>query len=985
MAILRLFKALLIAACSWGGAWSQELFTVGWQSPNGAASTYNISHHTFDYIGKQLGVQFQINPYLDDADLLQAANQGITDFSYAGPTSIYCVILSANVQPLVTINNFNASGSPYSTLSGSIITLTTSGIKTYADIVGKTVAAGQFTGLTTLQSEFFLLQQNGVSLFTDAKAFVGYRTTPQIINAVLSKTVDVGFIESSQLSALQRNGTDTSHIQVVQPMQYANSPFVSSTPTYSSAVLAASSKINNTFRTQVVRALLALEPDSEPCTSGKYAGWVIPQSFLTIRKLLTATGSLTAGGNACTNFSSIYDFVVCPAGYQRKNDVTLDNSCNSQGFTCPVGSYLCICSPCQPIKGPQMIGHLRTTYFVIIAAVFGFVAAICIFLAIRILKLQRAIIPWKELHMTDIEVGRSAKGRVLKGCYKSIPIAVKRATPSQSCYWSVFDHDDMPERSACFQKGTMLSDHTHKVLVNALLHLKIFSKTQRLIFYIHKAHRLRHGNVLPILGCSVGEHGDEVLVVTEFAEKGTLEEVMTNKTIETDEVMRLDFARDVARGMAYLHCVDPPVFTRNVRTHHILVDEDMRARIGVSLAPFKRLSVYNPPEVVRGQPQTAASNVYKYGMLLYELVFAKPTFVFVLRSEEQMVEAIMDADSFNINEMLPKPPRAAHPLWPLMQQCWSLNPNDRPSFAAVLKQVEQYADSINIQSTRLATHDKRLLDSMLPPSVILALQEGREVQPEHYDSCSIFFSDIVGFTAISHLSSPSEVMQMLDRLYKAFDSLVQHHDLFKVETIGDAYMVASNVQRPHPNDHAARLVRFARDALQIVKTIPIDNTNPNSPMIQIRCGIHSGKCVASVVGSTNPRYCLFGDTINLASRMESMSQPGRLQISEDCRKLVVQQDPELARDIVKRPGRIDCKGKGRLKTYWVMTPEEAAARGYNNNATSTSPVESRHSLELKRGNFAKQDVRIDIPGLMRRSNSGPKTEPTKVESPFAKV
>lgn len=308
MNLWRLFSLISLALTTicLPRACAMETFTIGWQAPNGPASVYNLSNATFDYVGAQLGVQFEIQPYATDAALTAAP----VDFWYSNPVNMYCIILAQNVQPLVTINNLDpATHRIYSTLSGSIITMNTSGIFTYQDIIGKVVGAGQFTGLTTFTSEFNLLQQNNVSLFTQSRTFVGYGTNLQIVQAVLAGDIDVGFVTSSQLTTMAANGTDVSSIDIVQPMTYANSPFISSTPTYSSSVLAASTNINNTFRTKLVAALLELEPGSPTNIKASVAGWVIPQSFLLIRKLMQATGSLTPAGNTCTSFDSIYGFV----------------------------------------------------------------------------------------------------------------------------------------------------------------------------------------------------------------------------------------------------------------------------------------------------------------------------------------------------------------------------------------------------------------------------------------------------------------------------------------------------------------------------------------------------------------------------------------------------------------------------------------------------------------------------------------------------
>jgi class 3 adenylate cyclase len=208
--------------------------------------------------------------------------------------------------------------------------------------------------------------------------------------------------------------------------------------------------------------------------------------------------------------------------------------------------------------------------------------------------------------------------------------------------------------------------------------------------------------------------------------------------------------------------------------------------------------------------------------------------------------------------------------------------------------------------------EKELLESLLPLHAAEGLRRGKEVKPRLHNHVTMFFSDIVGFTNICESLSPWQVIDMLNRLYSIMDFLAKDFNLFKVETIGDAYVCCSGL--PEANEkHAVNVANFAIAVSHCCRTV----TSPlTGEPILLRIGIHSGPCASGIVGETNPRYCVFGDTVNTTARHESTGEPGRVHCSSStARELRKQAANEFD---LKSRGKVSMKGKGELETVRML-------------------------------------------------------------------
>ncbi|KAI8045755.1 hypothetical protein M5D96_001942 [Drosophila gunungcola] len=233
-----------------------------------------------------------------------------------------------------------------------------------------------------------------------------------------------------------------------------------------------------------------------------------------------------------------------------------------------------------------------------------------------------------------------------------------------------------------------------------------------------------------------------------------------------------------------------------------------------------------------------------------------------------------------------------------------------------LDQEQQKSKKLE-ESMRLLDEEMRrtdeLLYQMIPKQVADRLRRGENPIDtcEMFDSVSILFSDIVTFTEICSRITPMEVVSMLNAMYSIFDKLTERNSVYKVETIGDAYMVVAGAPDKDAN-HAERVCDMALDMVDAITDLKDPSTGQH---LRIRVGVHSGAVVAGIVGLKMPRYCLFGDTVNTASRMESTSIAMKVHISESTKILIGPNYKILER------GEIDVKGKGTMGTYWLEERE----------------------------------------------------------------
>ena len=408
----------------------------------------------------------------------------------------------------------------------------------------------------------------------------------------------------------------------------------------------------------------------------------------------------------------------------------------------------------------------------------------------------------------------------------------------------------------------------------------------------------------------------EPALVMEYMEHRSLYQLLHNETFVFDGELTINILRDISQGIRFLHAANPQVIHGDLKSANILVDRKFRAKVAdFGLSQKQSLGrtgtpYWMAPELLRKEANnTSASDIYSFGIILYEVYARKDPY-----KDENPKEVLQQIIESSICKRPPIPDGSPAEIQSLMESCLLDDAETRPTAEEIDNRLRR-SGTKQLAPVDSRNGNKRMsLFDMFPSHIAKALEEGRDVEPEHREEVTIFFSDIVGFTTLSSTLTPRKVANMLDRLYHKFDALSQKHDLYKVETIGDAYLAVTNLVKDQPNDHAKLIADFAIDAVKASNETLVDEDDESKGFVNIRVGFHSGPIVADVVGNRNRKYTLFGDTINTSSRMESTSKTNRIQCSKASALLLRKQAPDIA---LASRGLIPVKGKGEMHTFWV--------------------------------------------------------------------
>ncbi|XP_062984886.1 atrial natriuretic peptide receptor 2 [Elgaria multicarinata webbii] len=607
--------------------------------------------------------------------------------------------------------------------------------------------------------------------------------------------------------------------------------------------------------------------------------------------------------------------------------------------------------PCFDVDDPSCDqSPLNTLAIVALGAGLTFLMfGVSSFLIFRKLMLEKELasmlwrIRWEELQFGSAE-------RYCKGAGSRLTLSLRGS--SYGSLMTAHGKYQIFANTGLFKGNVVAIKHVNK---------KRIELTRQVLFELKHMRDIQFNHLTRFIGACIDP--PNICIVTEYCPRGSLQDILENESINLDWVFRYSLINDIVKGMAFLH-TSIIGFHGSLKSSNCVVDSRFVLKItDYGLGSFRHCSesegshalyakkLWTAPELLQKGPPILAplamqkADVYSFGIILQEIALRNGAF-YIEGMDLSPKEIVQKVRNSQRPYFRPTTDTRLHSeeLAVLMERCWAQDLTERPDFAQIkifirrfnregstsildnlLSRMEQYANNLEKlveERTQAYLEEKRkaeaLLYQILPHSVAEELKRGETVQAEAFDCVTIYFSDIVGFTSLSAESTPMQVVTLLNDLYTCFDAIIDNFDVYKVETIGDAYMVVSGLPVRNGKMHAHEVVRMALALLEAVQTFRIRH-RPNE-QLHLRIGIHSGPVCAGVVGLKMPRYCLFGDTVNTASRMESSGEALKIHVSSTTKEIL---DEFGCFELVLR-GDVEMKGKGKMRTYWLLGEKKSA-------------------------------------------------------------
>ncbi|XP_023334377.1 atrial natriuretic peptide receptor 1 [Eurytemora carolleeae] len=483
---------------------------------------------------------------------------------------------------------------------------------------------------------------------------------------------------------------------------------------------------------------------------------------------------------------------------------------------------------------------------------------------------------------------------------------------------------------------------------------------RRLLLDLKKMKDLQYDHLVRFVGACIDPY--QPMLITEYCPRGSLQDILEEEEMDLDWDFRFSLINDIIKGLGFLHSNEIGTHG-NLKSSNCVVDSrfvlkltdfglhELR-QIDDSVSPNSyqcwKSKLWTAPELLKSSQSniggTQKGDIYSFAIILHEIAARNGTWGLAdsFLEPREIINKLIHSDG----EFRPDIEKLVidEELKVLITRCWCEEALDRPDINIIktylkklnpqkssnildnlLSRMEIYANNLeSLVEERTANYleEKRkcedLLYELLPKPVARNLIEGgdKKVIAETYAACTIYFSDIVGFTSLSAESTPLEIVYFLNDLYTLFDSIIQQEQFKDFICVG--------LPEPNGNKHASEIAKMSLRILEEVKKFTI--RHKPEVKLQLRIGLHT-EIISTYFYNI---YCLFGDTVNTASRMESNGLPLRIHLSSSTAELLT----EFGIFHLEDRGEMQIKGKGLMRTYWL--------NGVTNSGEDTLNQEVKH-------------------------------------------
>ncbi len=503
---------------------------------------------------------------------------------------------------------------------------------------------------------------------------------------------------------------------------------------------------------------------------------------------------------------------------------------------------------------------------------------------------------------------------------------------------------------------TTVYQYNHLNVIAKFLDRNYVDMTNKQVFAeVLQMRECNHWNVTTFVG--ICPESPNVCIVMEYASRGSLRHIIEDGSTWFDINLKTSILLDIASGMYYLY--QSPVGSHGrLSSYKCVLDSKWTCKITAhGLDSLRKQSLYHKdiledspskflwvaPEYLMNTKETKnvshkeMGDVYSFGIITQEVLLeTRPYGYNDVGDDTTILERVQKLEDPPFRPTVDEGQTTE--LKTLMMECWQQEPNLRPTFGKICQigsririkmgmqvnliddmihklqiYTEKLEENVFEKMTEIQAEKGKvetILSELLPDSIAKQLATGKQIQPEVFECVTLLFSDIVGFTRIAAAMEALDLVTMLNNLYTLFDDILYKFDVYKVATIGDAYIVASGVPIKNGDNHAKEICSMALVLLETIAgfTLP----HHRNKHLYMRIGIHSGPCVAGVAGIKMPRYLLFGDTVDIAARIESNGESMKIHISEKTVALI-----EACEQFkINERGCFEVKQK-RFNTYWL--------------------------------------------------------------------